>query len=52
MAEDLQRYRHPHFVVFYNGEGGTAGGSGACLSDAFEKLTDEPNLELKCMCTI
>ena len=38
----------PHFVVFYNGEEEQPEVQELKLSDAFEKPTDEPNLELKC----
>ena len=37
-----------YFVVFYNGEEEQPEVQELKLSDAFEKPTDEPNLELKC----
>lgn len=39
----------PHFVVFYNGEEEQPEVQELRLSDAFEKKTDDPKLELKCM---
>ena len=38
----------PHFVVFYNGEETQPDIQELKLSDAFEKKTDDPKLELKC----
>ncbi len=38
----------PHFVVFYNGEAEQPEVQELKLSDAYEKPTDDPNLELKC----
>ena len=38
----------PHFIVFYNGEEEQPEVQELKLSDAFEKPTDNPNLELKC----
>lgn len=39
----------PHFVVFYNGEEDQPDVQELKLSDAFEKPTDDPQLELKCI---
>ncbi len=39
----------PHFVVFYNGEKNQPDVQELKLSDAYEKTTNNPNLELKCM---
>ena len=39
----------PHFVVFYNGEEDQPDVQELKLSDAFEKPTDDPKLELKCI---
>ena len=39
----------PQFVVFYNGEEKQPEVQELKLSDAYEKATDDPRLELKCM---
>jgi len=39
----------PHFVVFYNGEENQPDVQELKLSDSYEKETDDPKLELKCM---
>ena len=39
----------PNFIVFYNGEEEQPEVQELKLSDAFEKPTDNPNLELKCI---
>lgn len=45
----LVRIPTPHFVVFYNGEEDQPDVQELKLSDAFEKPTDDPKLELKCI---